>query len=140
MHQGRLYPQPKSTSDWDIELPNGTGDAEYLRILADALPKLFDKARPDLVLLQAGADVLAGDPLANLALTPDGLIRRDAMVVDECMKRGIPLAMTLGGGYRDDAWQAQADSIIRTLHTYAYPAGPPHPRRRPTVKERMHTK
>lgn len=118
MHQGNIYPNPKTHSDRDIELPPGTDDGEYLHILAKALPKVLDAARPDLVFYQAGADVLAGDPLAGLALTPEGLVRRDAMVLDACMDRGIPVVLTLGGGYQDNAWRAQYDSIARTIRTY----------------------
>jgi len=115
LHEGDIYPVPKATSDLDVELPPGTDDGAYLALLGRHLPAVLDEARPDLVLLQAGCDTLAGDPLARLAMTPAGIVRRDAMVIDECVRRGIPVAMTLGGGYKPDAWRAQAASILRTL-------------------------
>ncbi len=137
MHEGDIYPIPKATSDLDIELPAGTGDEETLRILARTLPKLFEQARPELVVLQAGCDTLAGDPLARLAMTPEGIVRRDAMVIDECVRRGVPVAVTLGGGYGRDAWRAQYASVLRTLirHGSAVPAAAPPPARKATGKK-----
>ena len=118
MHEGGIYPVPKETSDRDIELPAGTGDAEYLRILRRTLPEVFAKARPDLVVLQAGCDTLAGDPLAHLTMTPAGIVRRDAAVIDECVRRKVPVVMTLGGGYSRGAWAVQYASIRRTLEVH----------------------
>ena len=137
MHEGDIYPIPKAASDLDIELPAGTGDEETLRILARTLPKLFEQARPELVVLQAGCDTLAGDPLARLAMTPEGIVRRDAMVIDECVRRGVPVAVTLGGGYGRDAWRAQYASVLRTLirHGSAVPAAAPPPARKATGKK-----
>ena len=115
MHEGDIYPVPKETSDLDVELPAGMGDEAYLRILAGHLPRLLERARPDVVILQAGCDTLAGDPLARLAMTPGGIVRRDAMVIDACVRRGVPVVMTLGGGYSAGAWRAQYASVVRTL-------------------------
>lgn len=134
MHQGNIYPIPKTPSDWDIDLPAGTTDAAYLRILGQAMPKLLADAKPDLVILQGGGDVLAGDSLGGLAMTPEGLIARDAMVIDACVKADIPIATTFGGGYSRQAWRAVTQSMIRTLRTYGQPH-PPHPARKPTLLE-----
>ena len=118
MHEGDIYPVPKATSDRDIELPAGTGDEAYLRALGEALPAVFAAARAQLVVLQAGCDTLAGDPLARLAMTPAGIVRRDAMVIDECVRRHVPVVVTLGGGYSRDAWAVQYASIRRTLEVH----------------------
>ena len=59
---------------------------------------MFD-FRPDLVLYQAGVDPLAEDRLGRLALTLNGLAKRDRLVLTECRSRGIPVALGLGGGY-----------------------------------------
>lgn len=115
LHEGDIYPVPKATSDLDIELPAGTGDEAYLRILRQTLPGVFAKARPDVVVLQAGCDTLAGDPLARLRMTPTGIVRRDASVIDECVRRRVPVVMTLGGGYSRGAWRVQQASVLRTL-------------------------
>ena len=141
MHEDDIYPIPKAASDLDVELPAGTGDEAYLKELRRHLPPAFAAARPEIVFIQAGCDTLAGDPLARLKMTPDGIRRRDAIVVDACAQRGIPVVMTLGGGYSKNAWQAQYGSIARTIRKYGLADGPaPHPRRKPTGKERLYTK
>jgi len=118
MHQGDIYPIPKEKSDRDIELPAGTDDRQYMKILRKALPELIDRARPDLVLLQAGCDVLAGDPLASLKITKQGIVTRDSFVVDTCVERAIPIVVTLGGGYSPEAWSVQHASIRQILATH----------------------
>jgi acetoin utilization deacetylase AcuC-like enzyme len=83
----------------DIDLPDGTGDDVYLALLADALPRVLAAAAPDLVIYLAGADPHEGDRLGRMRLTFDGLERRDAMVLDACREIGIPVAITIAGGY-----------------------------------------
>ena len=138
MHEGDIYPIPKEKSDLDVELPAGTGDKEYLRLLARHLPKVIKSARPDIVFIQAGCDTLDGDPLARLKMSADGIVRRDAMVIDRCVSEGIPVVMCLGGGYSENAWKVQYDSVRRTIEKYN-PTGGNRPRR-PTVKEKLYTK
>ena len=99
MHGGRNYPFHKVAGSLDVELADGTGDEEYLATLDDALPRVLAAAAPDLVVYIAGADPHEGDRLGRLALTFDGLARRDAMVLDGCREVGIPVAVTIGGGY-----------------------------------------
>jgi histone deacetylase 11 len=139
MHQRDIYPVPKAASDLDVELARGTGDEAYLKLLGEHLPRVLEQARADIVFIQAGCDTLAGDPLAGLAMTEDGIVRRDAMVIDECVRRGIPVAMALGGGYSSEAWQVQYASIRRTIMTHGQ-AGPRQPPRSATVKEKFYTK
>ena len=140
MHQGDIYPVPKADSDRDIELPGGTDDDAYLRTLRRALPEVLREARPDIVFLQAGCDTLADDPLAGLAMTPEGIVRRDEVVIDACVERGIPVVMTLGGGYSPGAWRAQYTSIANLLDRHALAGAPrPYPGRKPTAKERIYT-
>ncbi len=117
MHQEHIYPSPKEESDLDIELPTGTGDQDYLDILADALPKILEQNQPELVFYVAGCDTLVGDPLASLAMTGQGLQDRDQMVVSACRARNIPVIMTLAGGYRADAWRVQAHSIANIIRS-----------------------
>ena len=118
MHQGDIYPIPKARSDLDVELRAGTGDGEFLRLLQRHLPGLFSRAQPDIVFYVAGCDTLAGDPLASLAMTEEGVVRRDAMVIDACVERKVPVVMTLGGGYSADAWRSQYASIHRIIKTH----------------------
>ena len=86
----------------DIELPDGTGDAEYLDHLETALPRVLHSAQPDLVVYLAGADPHQGDRLGRMQLTFAGLERRDVLVLQACREVGIPVAITIGGGYGRD--------------------------------------
>lgn len=99
MHGGRNYPFNKVAGDLDIELADGTGDDAYLALLADALPAVLARSSPDLVMYLAGADPHEGDRLGRLKLTFDGLARRDHLVLETCREVGIPVAITIAGGY-----------------------------------------
>jgi acetoin utilization deacetylase AcuC-like enzyme len=108
MHGARNYPFTRVPGNLDIELADGTGDDEYLARLGAALPRVLEAARPDLVLYLAGADPLAADALGRLALSPAGLARRDALVLESCGDVGIPVAITIAGGYARDIEQTVA--------------------------------
>jgi acetoin utilization deacetylase AcuC-like enzyme len=99
MHGARNYPFRKQRSSLDVELPDGCEDAEYLALLARHLPQVLDAARADVVLYQGGVDPLAQDALGRLRLTHEGLRARDRMVLEAARDRGIPVVLTLGGGY-----------------------------------------
>ena len=99
MHGGRNYPFHKVAGTLDLELPDGTGDDEYLALLSGTLPRVLAASSPDLVVYIAGADPHEGDQLGRLALTFEGLARRDAFVLDSCREVGIPVVITIGGGY-----------------------------------------
>jgi len=131
---------PKEASDLDVELPAGTDDGSYMRELRDNLPAAFERARPEIVFLQAGCDTLAEDPLAGLAMTEAGVVRRDAAVIDECVRRGIPVVVTLGGGYSPHAWRVQYASIRRTIETHGLHSGRRYPPRKMTAKEKLQFK
>ncbi len=98
IHQERNYPVPKETSDLDVGLGDGVGDARYLDALGTALERVWAHA-PGLVVYQAGADPYREDQLGGLGLTRAGLEERDRMVLEGCARRGVPVAVTLGGGY-----------------------------------------
>lgn len=101
MHGGRNYPFHKVPGCLDIELDDRTGDDEYLDQLAQALPRVLAAARADLVIYLAGADAHEADRLGRLALTYDGLARRDSIVIEQCREVGLPVAVTVAGGYGD---------------------------------------
>ena len=102
MHGGRNYPFRKVPGSLDIDLDDGTRDTEYLSILAAALPRVIREARADLVFYLAGADPHENDKLGRLSLTFDGLRRRDMMVMEACRDVGLPVAVTIAGGYGRD--------------------------------------
>lgn len=99
IHAERNYPAKKEIGDWDVGLADGAGDDEYLDVLDGLLPEVFDRAEPELVFYVAGADPYLDDRLGRLALTMDGLAVRDRRVLALCESRGIPVVVTLGGGY-----------------------------------------
>jgi len=99
MHGGRNYPFHKVPGHLDVELEDGTGDDVYLDRLMTALPGVLAAAAPDIVFYIAGADPHEGDSLGRLALSFAGLERRDAYVLERCREVGIPVAITIGGGY-----------------------------------------
>ena len=99
MHQQHNYPAWKPPGDLDLGLANGIDDEEYLGLLREHLPGIIETHRPDLVYYLAGADPYREDQLGGLALTIDGLRRRDAFVLQSARKAGIPVAIALAGGY-----------------------------------------
>jgi acetoin utilization deacetylase AcuC-like enzyme len=108
MHGGRNYPFHKVPGTLDIELADGTGDDEYLAHLASVLPRVLHEGRPDLVVYLAGADPHERDRLGRLQMTFEGLERRDAMVLEGCREVGIPIAVTIAGGYGVDVRETVA--------------------------------
>jgi acetoin utilization deacetylase AcuC-like enzyme len=110
LHGANNFPFRKQRSTLDVELPDKTGDDEYLRALDRALPRVWDFA-PDLVVYLSGVDALESDVLGRLSLTYAGLAERDARVIGAARKLRIPLVITLGGGY--------SKPIERTVEAHA---------------------
>ena len=102
MHCEKNFPGTKQPSDLDVPLTEGMEDEEYLQILANYLPDLLSQVKPDLVLYDAGVDPHMGDRLGKLALTDQGLFRRDMQVLTTCLSQGYPVACVIGGGYAED--------------------------------------
>jgi acetoin utilization deacetylase AcuC-like enzyme len=101
MHGAKNYPLFKARSSLDVELSDGTGDEEYLRVLSEHLPRVFAH-EPEIVFYLGGADPYAGDKLGRLSLSIEGLRARDELVLRECRDRGVPVATVMSGGYAVD--------------------------------------
>jgi acetoin utilization deacetylase AcuC-like enzyme len=99
IHQKNNYPYPKPPSNIDVDLPDGIGDADYLAILEKHLMRAFEEFQPNVIYYIAGADPYGEDQLGGLSLTMEGLRRRDDLVFDHARSRGMPIAVTLAGGY-----------------------------------------
>lgn len=99
LHGEKNYPFRKPPSSLDVGLPDGTGDRAYLRSLADSLDQVLNQFDPDLVFYLGGIDPLETDRLGRLSLTPDGLYRRDRLVIEAMLSNDIPLVLLLSGGY-----------------------------------------
>ena len=99
VHAASNFPLRKVNSDFDIPLPDGTEDDDYLAAIGDQLPNVLDALNPQLVLFNAGVDPHRDDRLGRLDLSDDGLLMRDRLVLDACLRRTIPVATVIGGGY-----------------------------------------
>jgi acetoin utilization deacetylase AcuC-like enzyme len=98
MHGRNNFPFTKIPSNLDLAVDDGTGDTEYLALLAEALPRVLSFA-PDIIFYQAGVDALHWDALGRLAMTHQGLMQRDRMVLHAALEHDLPIVLTLGGGY-----------------------------------------
>jgi len=132
LHGERNFPFRKEASDLDVNLPDGCGDAQYLAALDDALAQLWARHEghlPGLAFFVAGADPHEGDRLGRLKLSAEGMAQRDRRVLDALRARGIPVAISMAGGYGHDvnvtvslhrrtlelaleSWQAWRDSVL----------------------------
>lgn len=113
LHCEKNFPARKAHSDWDIPLPLHMGDADYLRVVDEALDYLLPLYQPDLVLYDAGVDVHKDDALGYLNLTDAGLAARDERVIERCLARDIPVLGVIGGGYdKDRAALARRHGIL----------------------------
>jgi len=101
MHQFANYPAEKPPSVIDIHLRDGAGDEEYLDRLRGAL-KVAMSFGPDIVFYLAGADPYEQDQLGGLSLTMEGLKQRDRVVFEAGLGAGLPVVVTLAGGYARD--------------------------------------
>ncbi|MGE8500192.1 MAG: histone deacetylase [Pseudomonas sp.] len=102
LHCEKNFPARKADSDWDIPLPMGMGDDDYLRVVDDALNYLLPLYQPDIVLYDAGVDVHKDDALGYLKLTDAGVAVRDECVLNHCLGRDTPVVGLIGGGYDKD--------------------------------------
>ncbi len=117
IHAEKNFPVRKAQSTLDVPLADALGDDAYLAVLEETLAPLVADWQPTLILYQGGVDPFAGDRLGRLALSEDGLVRRDRLVARLAIAGGIPLACTVGGGYGDDvlAIAARHVRVISTL-------------------------
>jgi acetoin utilization deacetylase AcuC-like enzyme len=99
MHGERNYPAQKQRSSVDVGLPDGVDDAQYLEMLDRHLPAVIAAARADIVFYLAGVDVVAGDRYGRFALSDAGLLAREQRVLAATRRAGLPLVITLAGGY-----------------------------------------
>jgi acetoin utilization deacetylase AcuC-like enzyme len=113
MHGAKNYPLFKQTSSLDIELPDKTGDDEYLATLDQALERVRIHD-PDVIFYLAGADPYEKDKLGRLGVSIDGLRRRDEMVLRFAKEMGVPIVTTMSGGYAaniDDTVEIHCNTI-----------------------------
>lgn len=111
LHGQRNFPFRKERSDLDVELPDGCTDGPYLAALDAALEAMWrhhENRPPGIVFYLAGADPHEGDRLGRLKLSAEGLAERDRRVFSALRARGIPVVVTMAGGYGQDIHQTVA--------------------------------
>lgn len=113
IHQFNNYPADKPPSDIDIHLPDMTGDEEYIEQLRAHYAPAIERFQPNLLVYVAGADPYYQDQLGGLALSLAGLRERDRLVIDTALRHGVPVAVTLAGGYAFD----EQDTVTIHLNT-----------------------
>ncbi|XP_016498572.2 histone deacetylase 2 isoform X2 [Nicotiana tabacum] len=115
MYNPGIYPldfEARRYIDLGVEVQSGTATDEYLTKLDHALEVAEKKFDPDFVVYNAGTDILDGDPLGRLKISPDGIASRDEKVFRFARERNIPLIMLTSGGYMKSSARVIADSII----------------------------
>jgi len=108
LHAENNWPFEKETPTYDVPLPDGTTDEEYLSALSNSLERALTEVQPQLVLYNAGVDPFHGDKLGRLSLSWRGLINRDKHVIQTCVEREFPIACVVGGGYSKDVREVAA--------------------------------
>ena len=121
LHQQNNYPEFKPPSSLDLNLPDGIGDSEYLACLGDALSLGLSMFKPELICYLAGADPYREDQLGGLSLTIEGLKERDALVFQIAKAEGIPVMVTLAGGYAqrlEDTVTIHCNTVIAAKESF----------------------
>jgi acetoin utilization deacetylase AcuC-like enzyme len=122
LHQHNNYPQWKPPSSIDVDLPDGTGDDDYLAWLDNALSSGLRQFEPDLLCYIAGADPYKEDQLGGLNLTIEGLKQRDALVFRVARARDIPVMVTYAGGYAqniEDTVIIHSNTVVAAKQVYS---------------------
>jgi acetoin utilization deacetylase AcuC-like enzyme len=122
LHQENNYPPVKPPSSIDVDLPDGIGDDDYLAWLDNALSSGLRQFQPDLICYIAGADPYREDQLGGLALTIDGLKKRDELVFRVAKARNIPIMTTYAGGYArrvEDTVTIHSNTVIAAKEVFS---------------------
>jgi histone deacetylase 11 len=114
IYNSMIYPrdiEAQSYITYGYPLSAGTQDQDYLATLRKALSAMEGKSY-DLIIYNAGTDILKGDPLGRLAVSQEGVIKRDELVFSWARKKGIPILMLLSGGYTSRSGLVIGRSIV----------------------------
>jgi acetoin utilization deacetylase AcuC-like enzyme len=125
LHQAHNYPAYKPPSSIDVHLPDATNDEEYLGWLDQSLSSGFRHFSPELLCYIAGADPYKEDQLGGLALTIEGLKKRDELVFKVAKARNVPVMVTFAGGYArrvEDTIAIHCNTVIAAKEAFAVPA------------------
>ncbi|XP_028793502.1 histone deacetylase 2 isoform X1 [Neltuma alba] len=95
-----------------VEVESGTRTEDYLQKLDRALEIAGHMFDPELVVYNAGTDILDGDPLGRLKISPEGIALRDEKVFQFACEKKVPIVMLTSGGYMKSSARVIADSIV----------------------------
>lgn len=129
IHGAKNFPFHKEKSDLDVELPDGTDDDAYLAALEKGLEYALEESGADLAIYLAGADPYEGDRLGRLRVSKRGLAKRDRLVLESCRDRGLPVVVTMAGGYCQEIQHTvdvHFQSIMRAAELHAIRRGLHH--------------
>ncbi len=101
----------RSGISWEVRLDAGTRDEEYRWHLTSTLPTAIEQSHPDLVFYFAGTDIVRDDPVGLLDVSPEGVLRRDQLVLDALNECDLPTVMVTAGGYTSQSAQLIAATI-----------------------------
>ena len=100
----------------NVPLPGGQGDHDFAAIFRDILRPLASQFKPQLILVSAGYDIYAQDPLGAMDVTPDGFATLTSLVMDmarsSCQGK---LVITLEGGYHLNGLRNSVKATIKEL-------------------------
>jgi acetoin utilization deacetylase AcuC-like enzyme len=118
VHGSHNYPLQKEQSSLDIELADRAGDESYLAAVRQGLEAALQwRSAGDpagLAVVLAGADPYEGDRLGRLGVSREGLAERDRIVSAACRAAGLPIALTMAGGYArniEETVEIQAETV-----------------------------
>ena len=123
IHGAKNFPFHKEESDLDVALPDGADDSEFLDALEDGLERSLEESRAELAIYLAGADPFEDDRLGRISVTKEGLAERDRLVLESCRERGLPVAVTMAGGYARDV-EDTVDIHFQSIERAARLLGP----------------
>jgi acetoin utilization deacetylase AcuC-like enzyme len=132
IHESPLYPGTGPASDrgtgagegYTVNLPvgAGSGDAVFCSLVEHVVSPLADRYRPQLILISAGYDAHADDPLADCRVTEDGYAAMTATMRRTAERLGAPVGVVLEGGYALDALARSLAATMAVLGAARTPA------------------
>lgn len=122
VYNEEIYPQDleaKRYIEFDYPIKSYIEDKEYLSLLEREIGSSMEKSKPDLIIYNAGTDILRGDPLGCMSISECGIIKRDETVFRNALNNKIPVLMVLSGGYTKKSAKVigrSIENILRCFH------------------------
>lgn len=100
----------------NIPLPHGAARASYRRVFDRGVRESIASFGPELVVVSAGFDCLAGDPLGGLLLEPEDLHAMTRVLLEALAESGCGVVALLEGGYVP---KRAADGAVQVVRAFA---------------------